>query len=201
MPFIFSDEVFAVFDIATLEGRMAAIKEQVQPIFRHYGAVVTEQLADKMMPIHVAKHLRRTVHPPETTWVGIGGDKRGYKKYAHFQLGINEDYVFMMLAIIDNPPTRVAMATQLLDKLALLEQLPDDFVVIPDHTDIAYIAQPRAHYNELLTQLRNKQKAEFMIGRLLHKGDAILQEEAELERWVRQTVSALQEIYELLMRI
>ncbi|MCW6665592.1 DUF1054 domain-containing protein [Aerococcaceae bacterium NML191219] len=201
MPFIFSDEVFAVFDISTLEGRMAAIKEQVQPIFRYYATSVTDQLADDTMPIHIAKHLRRTVHPPETTWVGIGGDKRGYKKYAHFQLGINEDYVFMVLAIIDNPPTRVAMATQLLDKLALLKQLPDDFVVIPDHTDTAYIVQPRVHYNELLTQLRNKQKAEFMIGRLLHKGDAILQDEAELERWVRQTVSALQEIYELLMRI
>ena len=49
--------------------------------------------------MHIAKHLRRTAYPPESTWVAIGGDKRGYKKYPHFQIGINEHYVFFTLAV------------------------------------------------------------------------------------------------------
>jgi uncharacterized protein YktB (UPF0637 family) len=38
---------------------------------------------------HVAKHARRTVNPPDDTWVAFGPDKRGYKKSCHFKVAVS----------------------------------------------------------------------------------------------------------------
>lgn len=93
----FSKEDFNVFDIQGLDERMAGIRERIQPKFRHFaeaGAhlIVSEEQADSV-PVHVAKHLRRTKHAPENTWCAIGGNARGYKKYPHFQIGIAKEGV------------------------------------------------------------------------------------------------------------
>src|SRR4029453_11001355 len=38
---------------------------------------------------HVAKHMRRTVNPPDDTWVAFAADKRGYKKHCHFKVAVS----------------------------------------------------------------------------------------------------------------
>src|SRR5690606_2855666 len=38
---------------------------------------------------HVARHARRTVNPPDDTWVAFAGDRRGYKKDAHFKVAVS----------------------------------------------------------------------------------------------------------------
>ncbi|MDO4432824.1 MAG: DUF1054 family protein [Aerococcaceae bacterium] len=199
MEQVFSDKIFSLFDIPTLEGRMAVIQSEVQPMFRHYGALIAERIpSEQPLPVHVAKHLRRTVYPPNVTWVGIGGDKRGYKKYAHFQLGINAEYVFVMLAIIDNPPSRAKMASQLLTQVSQLEQLPNTYCVIPDHTRETFLRQEAINYTDLLTQLQTCQKAEFMLGRLLPKGSEILNDSTKFTAWLQETIDTLLPYYQLL---
>ena len=42
---------------------------------------------------HVAKHMRRTVNPPDDTWVAFAADKRGYKKHCHFKVAISRGAV------------------------------------------------------------------------------------------------------------
>src|SRR5699024_11327687 len=56
------------------------------------------------MHLHIAKHARRTVNPPNDTWMAIAGNKRGYKKHPHFQVGLWDDHLFIWLAYIYELP-------------------------------------------------------------------------------------------------
>src|SRR3990172_2168938 len=93
MPFDgFTAKDFHVFAIPDFPGRMAAIRGQIQPkLF-----ALAEEIGPKLKPIvgsetfsHVAKHMRRTVNPPDDTWVAFGPEKRGYKKTQHFKMAIS----------------------------------------------------------------------------------------------------------------
>lgn len=92
----FGAKDFRVFALADFPGRMAAIRAQIQPkLF-----ALAEEIGPKLRPIvgsevfpHVAKHMRRTVNPPDDTWVAFGPEKRGYKKAQHFKVAISRHCV------------------------------------------------------------------------------------------------------------
>jgi uncharacterized protein YktB (UPF0637 family) len=103
MPFDgFTAKSFQVFAIPDFAGRMAAIRGQIQPkLF-----ALAEEIGPKLKPIvgsetfpHVAKHMRRTVNPPEDTWVAFGPEKRGYKKTQHFKVAISRQCVRFLFEI------------------------------------------------------------------------------------------------------
>jgi uncharacterized protein YktB (UPF0637 family) len=92
----FSASDFKVFDIPGFKPRMDAIKTRIRPKL--------ELAARDLLPdvarvgggeafAHVAKHARRTVNPPDDTWVAFAGDKRGYKKHAHFKVAVSRGAV------------------------------------------------------------------------------------------------------------
>ncbi|MCC5895082.1 MAG: DUF1054 family protein [Alkalibacterium sp.] len=83
---------------------------------------------------HIAQHRRRSTNPPESTWSAFNGNKRGYKKYPHIQLGINTDHIFMFLSLIDNPKHEKGMGTYLLENKKAFSHLSEDFYVSGDHT-------------------------------------------------------------------
>jgi uncharacterized protein YktB (UPF0637 family) len=92
----FSAQDFKVFDIAGFHSRMAAIREEVRPKLEALGAMLLpdiERLTGGDVFAHVAKHARRTVNPPDDTWVAFGPDKRGYKKHSHFKVAISRQCV------------------------------------------------------------------------------------------------------------
>jgi len=93
MSFVgFTAKDFQVFAIPDFAGRMTAIRGQIQPkLF-----ALAEEIGRKLKQIvgsetfsHVAKHMRRTVNPPDDTWVAFGPEKRGYKKAQHLKLAIS----------------------------------------------------------------------------------------------------------------
>ena len=97
MPFDgFTTKDFHVFAIPDFAGRMAAIRGQIQPkLF-----ALAEEIGPNLKPIvgsetfpHVAKHMRRTLNPPDDTWVAFGPEKRGYKKAQHFKIAISRHCV------------------------------------------------------------------------------------------------------------
>ena len=98
----FTAKDFQVFAIPDFPGRMAAIRGQIQPkLF-----ALAEEIGPKLKPIvgsetfpHVAKHMRRTVNPPEDTWVAFGPEKRGYKKAQHFKLAISRHCIRFLFEI------------------------------------------------------------------------------------------------------
>jgi uncharacterized protein YktB (UPF0637 family) len=93
-PFAPSD--FRVFDLPGFADRMAAIRAQVRPKLEGLGTALAPDLAKVTgteIHAHVAKHARRTVNPPDDTWVAFGPDRRGYKKAPHFKIAVSRHAV------------------------------------------------------------------------------------------------------------
>ncbi len=98
----FSDTDFRVFAIPDFAGRMAAIRAQIQPklfaLADDLGPRLRSITGGEVFP-HVAKHMRRTVNPPEDTWVAFGPEKRGYKKTQHFKIAMSRHCVRFLFEI------------------------------------------------------------------------------------------------------
>ena len=90
VPFTRHD--FQVFDLPGFAERMEGIRSAIRPKLEGLGAALTPALAaiveQELFP-HVARHARRTVNPPDDTWVAIGPDRRGYKKARHFKVAVS----------------------------------------------------------------------------------------------------------------
>lgn len=197
----FNKEDFEVFSIQGLDERMAGIRENVQPKFRHFASEAVDffqgELAGTALPIHIAKHLRRTKYAPDNTWCAIGGDNRGYKKYPHFQIAISGDGVAFYLCLIDQPLKEKEMAKRLLANIPLLGTLPDDFVVSVDHTVAAVMPIAETDWPLVLERLHEVKKAELMIGTKIQYADLRLSSEKGTETLMKDTFMQLLPIYRL----
>src|SRR6266849_4007104 len=93
---LFTAQDFKVFDIQGFNERMAAILTRIRPKLTSIGeelAPKISQLVDVPLYVHVAKHARRTVNPPDDTWVELGANPRGYKKDVHFKIAVSRNCV------------------------------------------------------------------------------------------------------------
>ena len=95
---IFTLDDFNVFDLRGFNERMGAIMTRIRPKLTSTG----EELAPKLSPlvdrplyVHVAKHARRTVNPPDDTWAAFGANPRGYKKDVHFKVAVSRHCVWL----------------------------------------------------------------------------------------------------------
>ncbi len=98
----FSAKDFEVFTIPDFAGRMGRIRAQIQPKLLALGEALAPVLAGSAggeVFAHVAKHMRRTVNPPEDTWVAFGPEKRGYKKAQHLKMAISRHCVRFLFEI------------------------------------------------------------------------------------------------------
>ena len=85
----FTQHDFDTFAIEGLDGRMAAIRERIQPKFKALGDALGSRIIRAIrneMFLHIAKHLRRKINPPVDTWMAICPNKRGYKQVPTFKL-------------------------------------------------------------------------------------------------------------------
>ncbi|MFB6261353.1 MAG: DUF1054 family protein [Thiohalorhabdaceae bacterium] len=92
MP-LFSQDDLAVFTIPGFDERMQAIRERIHPKLAQLGDAIVEPLSQKAgepLHPHVAKHARRSVNPPEDTWVAFGPEKRGYKKHPYIGVAVSQ---------------------------------------------------------------------------------------------------------------
>ncbi|SEN07690.1 Protein of unknown function [Lihuaxuella thermophila] len=99
----FIENDFEVFNIDGLEPRMYALKRQIRPKFEMIGEQIApylSMLVGEPVAVHIAKHARRTVNPPEETWVAWSTSRRGYKSLPHFQFGIRDLHLFIWFALI-----------------------------------------------------------------------------------------------------
>ncbi|MDN6640638.1 MAG: DUF1054 domain-containing protein [Tetragenococcus sp.] len=198
---MFTQESFEVFEIDGLEERMAAIREEIQPIFKSLDETIKNELEkelDDPLFIHIAQHRRRSVYPPENTWSAISSKKSGYKMEPHFQLGIWPEYVFMYLSIIDKPPKKEKVAQQLLDHILLLTQLPEGTVMNTDHTKNHYESIKQADVRHALERLKKVKKGEFQIGRVITKDSHLWQEPEKALEYMLTTYRSLIPCYQLL---
>jgi uncharacterized protein YktB (UPF0637 family) len=83
---------FKVFEISGFKPRMDAIRTRIRPKLEAAGRDLlpdVSRIGGEEAFTHVAKHVRRTVNPPEDTWVAFACDRRGYKKHCHFKLAVS----------------------------------------------------------------------------------------------------------------
>lgn len=195
-----NEKHFKVFETPGLEARMAALVEKVRPKFEElgeqYSAYFSGKTGEEFHP-HVAKHMRRTVNPPNDSWVAFAPNKRGYKAVPHFQIGLWESHVFIILAVIYEANGKAAMAERLLDSELMLN-LPGDMVASGDHM------KPEASsvnelgeegLNKLLERLRDVKKGEFVIGRHLQREEADNLSKEQFDELVEKTFDELLPIY------
>lgn len=202
----FNEDIFNIFNVEGLDNRMKLIRSDIQPLFRHYGSFISEYVESKLglnvpLPVHVAKHIQRSVHEPEATWCAIGGDKRGYKKYPHFQIGINGEYLFITLSFIDNILYQTEIAKLFQGELELFDELSKDIMIIPDHTKLNYSSIDEVDLEKLFNRLETVKSAEFMIGRVEPKLNHQLVTEEAYKEWMRRTVDQLLPFYQKAMEL
>jgi uncharacterized protein YktB (UPF0637 family) len=81
---------------------MTQIRERIRPKLETLGhslaSAIQRTVGDETF-IHVAKHMRRTVNPPDDTWVAFAADRRGYKKHAHFKVAVSRNCVRFLFEV------------------------------------------------------------------------------------------------------
>src|SRR6202521_4255974 len=93
---------FKVFDVNGFQARMSQIRERIRPKLETIGhslAPAIQRTTGDETFMHVAKHARRTVNPPDDTWVAFAGDRRGYKKHAHFKVAVSRHCVRFLFEV------------------------------------------------------------------------------------------------------
>ena len=124
--YFWDDNDFDLFLIDGLENRMTALQTLVQPKFemlgRHFSDRLSAHGTNEFFP-HVAKHARRTVNPPTDSWVAFAPSKRGYKALPHFQIGLWETHLFIIIAVIYENPDKKGIAERLVQKTSTITSL------------------------------------------------------------------------------
>jgi uncharacterized protein YktB (UPF0637 family) len=96
---LFTAKDFKVFDIGGFRERMEAIRGLIRPKLASIGEALAPKASvpiDRPLFVHVAKHARRTVNPPDDTWTALGCDSRGYKKDVHFRVSVSRNCVRLL---------------------------------------------------------------------------------------------------------
>lgn len=197
----FEQEDFDTFLIDGLAERMAAIQGRIQPKFRALGEPLTQDLSvllGQEMYLHIAKHARRTVNPPNDTWLAICNNKRGYKQHPHFQVGLFDDHLFIWLAFIYEMPNKKNIANTFINRIDEVEaMMPHDFVISMDHLKKNKRAVSEIDLNEALQRFYEVKKAELLIGRHIAMDDEILRDGQALYKHILKTYEALLPLYNL----
>jgi uncharacterized protein YktB (UPF0637 family) len=99
----FTAAVFDLFSLETFEERMGTLRLEATPRLSALGATLARDLTlrlDAPAYAHVARHLRRHVHPPQDTWVAWSTSPRGYKSQIHFEAGVQAQGAFLRLTAL-----------------------------------------------------------------------------------------------------
>ncbi|XEC96927.1 YktB family protein [Paenibacillus tarimensis] len=195
---------FNTFSIDGLEPRMTALIDRIRPKLHLMGDRLSPYLSvlcgEEMFP-HVARHARRTINPPNDTWVAFANNKRGYKAHPHFQIGLFGSHLFVQFAIIyesDNKTVFADNALRCLDEIVSL--VPGHFVwsgnhMIPGGTPHCELS---VHELEtLLKRLKSVKASEALCGLTIDRHDPLLTDGERLIGTIEETFATLLPLYRL----
>ena len=176
----FTEEDFKVFTIDGLDQRMDAIKTIIRPKFETLSQIFTDELSVlTKSPIypHIAKHARRTINPPNDTWISFSSNPRGYKMQPHFQIGLWETHVFIWFAVIYEAKGKDEIGKRLSEQTESIKNLiPSDYVWSVDHMKPDIIPHNSLSIESLSTmfdRLQTVKKAELLCGYKIPREEAI----------------------------
>ena len=199
---MFTKQDFDVFSIDGFEERMDALKERIRPKLEQLGETFQSELEYNLQtPVyyHVAKHARRTVNPPKDTWVAFSTNKRGYKMQPHFQIGLWGNFVFIYFGAIYECPDKKEIGAFIEKNFDETKKLiPNSFVINADH--MKPITHPISSLSDedhiaLLQRLQTVKKAEYLIGTILTKEEAIEMSEQDFIDYCKTSLQTLTNLY------
>lgn len=169
----FTAEDLKVFNIPGFKERMAALKSQIRPkletLGEELGPLLMNAFKQEFFP-HTAKHLRRTVNPPDETWVALGPQSRGYKATIYFAFCIGKSGTQARVVMKDESSTRPALGDNLISNRNFFTRHAADFKGLSDYTrrDKEYAPQKIAALEPFLTEagqrLKDLKSALFDVG-------------------------------------
>jgi uncharacterized protein YktB (UPF0637 family) len=199
----FTPEDFNVFTIDGLDARMEALIATVRPKLEVLGSHVAPYLSticgEEMFP-HVAKHARRTVNPPDDTWVAWAHNKRGYKAHPHFQVGMWSTHLFIQFAIIyESDRHKAIFANYMENNLTELKNIvPGHFFWSLDHMKpevTLHQDMSREDFAEMIEKVKRIKKSEIMCGIQIDRHDPAASNEELLTRKIESTFETLLPLY------
>lgn len=195
----FEQKDFDTFLIEGLPERMKAIKTKIQPKFQKIGSELTDYLEAKLgneMYLHIARHARRTVNPPQDTWLAVCDNKRGYKKHPHFQVGLFDDHLFIWLALIYELDFKTEIARNFMENFEDIKTLPAHFSISLNHMKKDSKTIETLEFDDL-KRFYNVKSAEFLVGLQLSSSDIRVKDGDQLMGIIQNTVDQLIPFYRL----
>jgi uncharacterized protein YktB (UPF0637 family) len=98
----FAASDFRIFTVSGFKPRMGAIRERIRPKLEVLGRALLPDVGRATGSeafAHVARHARRTVNPPDDTWVAFAPDQRGYKKHCHFKVAVSRNCIRFLFEV------------------------------------------------------------------------------------------------------
>lgn len=198
----FTNDDFNVFQIDGLDARMDAIKSIIRPKFEILSNVFTEELAvmtNEPMYAHIAKHARRTINPPNDTWVAFSSNPRGYKMVPHFQIGLWESHLFIWYAVIYEAKGKEPIGQRFLSKASEIKQtIPANYVWSIDHMKpdvLPHDALSTDDLTNMFERLAKVKKAELLCGFQVPRDEAVKIHGDELIEMIRDVFVHLLPLY------
>ena len=198
---------FKVFEVKGFQTRMAEIRQHIRPKLEALGqslapAIGRTTAADAFA--HVAKHARRTVNPPDDTWVAFGPDPRGYKKHPHFKVAVSRHCVRFLFEIGPEHADKKRWAaawTKSGSKLGpVLRGLKGLAWFKNEHDEepAVWLADLSADgFAGLADELTRRRDGQIVIGKKVEASDAARWSDAEYRAAALETFRALAPLYRL----
>jgi uncharacterized protein YktB (UPF0637 family) len=198
---------FEVFEIDGFAPRMAAIRTRIRPKLEAVGRDLladVARLGEGEAFAHVARHARRTVHPPDDTWVAFAADARGYKKHCHFKVAVSRSAVrFLFEAGPEHADKKrwVAAWKRHAPKLVPVLRRARGLAWFKNEHDEEPAAILSALSPEALTRLGEEllrtRDGQFVLGRAVPAEEAARWKAADYARVARETFHVLAPLYRL----
>jgi uncharacterized protein YktB (UPF0637 family) len=198
---------FRIFDVKGFKPRMLEIRARVRPKLGAFGESLASSVGRSVggeVFAHVAQHARRTVNPPDDTWVAFGPDARGYKKHSHFKIAVSRNCVRFLFEIgpehadkrrwagtwKKNAP-KVGPVLRRVKHLAWFKNEHDEAPASPlsDFTP--------EKLGELADELTRTRDGQFIVGRAVPADEAARWTEAQYRSAALETFRTLAPLYRL----
>ena len=198
---------FRIFELKGFGPRMAEIRARVRPKLDAFGGSLSSSVARSVgseVFSHVAKHMRRTVNPPDDTWVAFGPDARGYKKHSHFKIAVSRNCVRFLFEVgpehgdkkrwastWKNNAPKVGPVLRRVKHLAWFKNEHDEEPASPlsDFTP--------EKLGELADELTRTRDGQLVLGRAVPAGEAARWTEAQYRSAALETFRTLAPLYRL----
>lgn len=200
----FTNEDFDLFLIDGLDARMEKLISTLRPKLAHLGEHFAPALSvltgEEIFP-HVAKHARRTINPPNDTWVAFANNKRGYKMVPHFQIGLWHTHLFVWFAVIYESPLKVEYGKKFEKNIGkIIGEIPSTFVWSGDHMKPDAKAMKDMSKDDLMQLFKRVQtikKAEILCGINIPREQVVEMSGEQLIDHIQDTFNTLVPLYKM----